>query len=149
VIHAIHWTKRSFVPEKQLTHLPSKWRQETKFCFLYITFVLYTISPLASWDSNLWAICCHDKRLEYWNPRRNLSVTFFHAVIFKGFVLFHSLYCKRAKAIPWQFWSRLLGSRKVRLTVFLENRYMKVVRLSGLSTRRLYPPGDIPGTHFC
>jgi len=26
---------------------------------------------------------------------------------------------------------------------------MKVVRLSALSTGRLYPPGNIPGTHFC
>ena len=26
---------------------------------------------------------------------------------------------------------------------------MKVVRLSALSTSRLYPPGNIPGTHFC
>jgi len=26
---------------------------------------------------------------------------------------------------------------------------MKVVRLSALRTGRLYPPGNIPGTHFC
>ena len=26
---------------------------------------------------------------------------------------------------------------------------MKVVRLSALRTDRLYPPGNIPGTHFC
>ena len=26
---------------------------------------------------------------------------------------------------------------------------MKVVRLSALGTGRLYPPGNIPGTHFC
>jgi hypothetical protein len=26
---------------------------------------------------------------------------------------------------------------------------MKVVRLSALRTSRLYPPGNIPGTHFC
>jgi hypothetical protein len=26
---------------------------------------------------------------------------------------------------------------------------MKVVRLSSLRTGRLYPPGNIPGTHFC
>jgi hypothetical protein len=26
---------------------------------------------------------------------------------------------------------------------------MKVVRLSTLSTGRIYPPGNIPGTHFC
>jgi len=27
---------------------------------------------------------------------------------------------------------------------FQDNRYMKVVRLSGLRTGRLYPPGNIP-----
>jgi hypothetical protein len=32
---------------------------------------------------------------------------------------------------------------------FLDNRRMKVVRLSALRTGRLYPPGKIPDTHFC
>ena len=31
---------------------------------------------------------------------------------------------------------------------FEDNRHMKVVRLSALRTGRLYPPGNIPGTHF-
>jgi len=26
---------------------------------------------------------------------------------------------------------------------------MKVVKLSALGTDHLYPPGNIPGTHFC
>ena len=32
---------------------------------------------------------------------------------------------------------------------FQDNRHMKVVRLSALRTGRLYPQGNIPGTHFC
>ena len=32
---------------------------------------------------------------------------------------------------------------------FQDNRHMKVVRLSALRTGLLYPPGNIPGTHFC
>ena len=32
---------------------------------------------------------------------------------------------------------------------FQDNRQIKVVRLSALSTGRLYPPGNIPVTHFC
>jgi hypothetical protein len=32
---------------------------------------------------------------------------------------------------------------------FLDNRHMKVVRLSALHTGRLYPLGNNPGTHFC
>jgi len=31
----------------------------------------------------------------------------------------------------------------------ISRRHMKVVRLSVLRTDRLYPPEDIPGTHFC
>ena len=33
--------------------------------------------------------------------------------------------------------------------IFQDNRRMKVVRLSALRTGCLYPPGNIPGTHFC
>jgi hypothetical protein len=32
---------------------------------------------------------------------------------------------------------------------FQHIQHMKVVRLSALRTCRLYPPGIIPGTHFC
>ena len=31
---------------------------------------------------------------------------------------------------------------------FQDNRHMKVVRLPALRNGRLYPPGNIPGTHF-
>ena len=53
------------------------------------------------------------------------------------------------KAVPLQAWTGPWGSMRLRLPEFLESWYMKVVRLSGLRTGRLYPPGDIPGTHFC
>ena len=32
---------------------------------------------------------------------------------------------------------------------FQDSRHMKVVRLASQRTGRLYPPGNIPGTHFC
>jgi len=32
---------------------------------------------------------------------------------------------------------------------FQDSQHMKVVRLSALFTGHLYPPGNIPGTHFC
>jgi hypothetical protein len=44
---------------------------------------------------------------------------------------------------------RPLGFQEVEAPIFLDNRHMKVVRLSALHTGRLYPPGKIPGTHFC
>jgi hypothetical protein len=39
--------------------------------------------------------------------------------------------------------------QEVEAVRFVDNRHMKVVRLSALRTGRLYPPGKIPGTHFC
>ena len=43
---------------------------------------------------------------------------------------------------PW-------GFQEVEAPRFTDNRHMKVVRLSALCTGRLYPPGNIPGIHFC
>jgi hypothetical protein len=43
---------------------------------------------------------------------------------------------------PW-------GFQEVEAPRFQDSRHMKVVRLSALCTGRLYPPGNIPGTHFC
>jgi hypothetical protein len=44
-------------------------------------------------------------------------------------------------------WSR--GYQEVKDPRFHDSRNMKVVRLSAVRTGRLYPPGNIPGTHFC
>jgi hypothetical protein len=44
--------------------------------------------------------------------------------------------------------SRPDGSRRLSPR-FQDKRYMKVARLSALYTGRLYPPGNIPGTHVC
>jgi len=41
------------------------------------------------------------------------------------------------------------GFQEVEAPRFQDSRHMKVVRLSGLRIGRLYPPGNIPGTHFC
>ena len=38
---------------------------------------------------------------------------------------------------------------EVEATRFQDSQQMKVVRLAAISTCRLYPPGNIPGTHFC
>ena len=32
---------------------------------------------------------------------------------------------------------------------FQNNRHMKVITMSALRNGRLYPPENIPGTHFC
>jgi hypothetical protein len=43
---------------------------------------------------------------------------------------------------PW-------GFQEVEAPRFQDNRHIKVVRLSALRTGRLYPKGNITGTHFC
>jgi hypothetical protein len=44
---------------------------------------------------------------------------------------------------------RPLGFQEVEAHRFLDNRHMKVVRLSALRTGRLYPPGNTPCIHVC
>jgi hypothetical protein len=57
--------------------------------------------------------------------------------------------CINNYSFPLQAWTGPWGFQEVEAPEFLDNRHMKVVRLSALSTGRLYPPGRIPGTHFC
>jgi hypothetical protein len=54
----------------------------------------------------------------------------------------------KGKAIPLQAWRSPGGSRSSRPPRFQDNQHMKVVRLSVLPTGRLYPPENIPVTHF-
>jgi hypothetical protein len=53
------------------------------------------------------------------------------------------IYCTdgKGKAVPLQAWTGPQGSRRL--------RHMNVVTLSALRTGRVYPPGNILGTHFC
>jgi hypothetical protein len=55
----------------------------------------------------------------------------------------------KGKAFPLQALDRPFGFQEVEAPKFLYDRHMKVVRLSVLRIGRLYPPGRIPGTHFC
>ena len=43
---------------------------------------------------------------------------------------------------PW-------GFQEVEAPGIQDSQHMKVVRLLALGTGRLYPPGNITGTHFC
>jgi hypothetical protein len=55
------------------------------------------------------------------------------------FCIFHKV--QQSLYRPW-------GFNEVEAIRFQDNRLMKVVRLSAIRTGRLYPPGNIPGTHF-
>jgi hypothetical protein len=67
-----------------------------------------------------------------------------------GWTLRFYLLCIYCKVKVKQSHYRPLGLQKVEAPRFLDNRHMKVVRLSALRTGRIYsPPGKVPGTHFC
>jgi hypothetical protein len=53
------------------------------------------------------------------------------------------------KAISVLAYYRLRGFQEVEALRFPDNRHMKVIRLSALRNVRLYPSGNIPGTHLC
>jgi len=55
----------------------------------------------------------------------------------------------KAKLCHYRPGHALSDSRRMRFPEFLGSRDMKVVRLSAVRTGNLYPPGDIPSTHFC
>jgi hypothetical protein len=56
--------------------------------------------------------------------------------------------CK-GKTTPVQAYYSSRGFQEVETPRFRNNRHMKVVRLSALSTGLLYHTGNIAGTHFC
>jgi len=55
---------------------------------------------------------------------------------------------KKVKSDPITGLDRPWGFQEVDAPRFQDNRHMKVV-MSTLHTGRLYPPGNIPGSHFC
>jgi hypothetical protein len=58
------------------------------------------------------------------------------------------LYVKRSSN-PITCLDRPSGVQEAEAPRFQDNRHVMVVRLSALRTGRFYPPGNIPGTHFC
>jgi len=54
----------------------------------------------------------------------------------------------KGTAVPVEACYRPVEFLEVEAPRFLDSRPMQVVRLSVLSTGCLYPPGNVPGTHF-
>ena len=54
----------------------------------------------------------------------------------------------KGKAIPVQACYMPIALQEVEAPRSQDNRHMKVVRLSAPRTGRLYPPKNIPATHF-
>ena len=63
-------------------------------------------------------------------------------------LLWHMWVLGCVKSNPITGLYRHWGFQEVQAPRFQDNQHMKVVRLSALHTGRLYPPGNIPGTHF-
>jgi len=61
------------------------------------------------------------------------------------FCVLTSVICK-GKTFPLQAWTGPEGSRRLKLPDF---KIVSLWRWSALRTGRLYPPWNIPGTHFC
>ena len=76
-------------------------------------------------------------------PNRNFTFKITSDVRFIGPTL------SKGKAIPFTGLDRPWVFQEVEAPRFQDNQHMKVVRLSALHTDRLYPPRNIPGTHFC
>jgi len=57
--------------------------------------------------------------------------------------------CEKGKAIPLQAWTGPEGSRRLRLPDFKTLDTWRWYGYQPYATGRLYPPGNIPGTHFC
>jgi hypothetical protein len=55
----------------------------------------------------------------------------------------------KGKATPVQAYGRTRWFQQIEVPRILDNRYMKVIRLSALRNGRLYASGNIQGTHFC
>jgi hypothetical protein len=64
-----------------------------------------------------------------------------------SFMLYQMVQVKHSNPITGL--DRPIEFQQVEAPKFQDNRYMKVVRLSALRTGHRYPPGIIPGTHFC
>ena len=54
----------------------------------------------------------------------------------------------KLKKISLRAWTGHEGSRRFKAPRFQDSPHMKVLKSSALGIGRLYPPGNIPGTHF-
>jgi hypothetical protein len=64
-------------------------------------------------------------------------------------VTFQVVYKGKGKINPITGLDRPWGFQEAEAPRFQKIWHMKVVRLSAISTGRLYPPENISGTHFC
>ena len=148
-----------------LLYLRYKSSWSCKFEF-FLCFAMYRYF----WNWEMFAQCTaisaekrqlHSFRWEAGNRRPQWSVSFFNMAqchyrwsrLGKKNSAYNTLinvgWISQGRAFPIQAWTGPLASRRLRIPGFLDSWHMKVVRLCALRTCRLYPSGNICGTHFC
>ena len=142
LVQSVHLQSCKKTRQTHAIHSPGGLIMKTFFCLLSLDLNF----PMGKKENYEWGTRKGEK-----NNRENKTA---HRHLFPS-GLFHFSCCtvystrRTGKAIPLQTWTAPWGFRKFRLPEFLENRHMKVVRLSTLRTGRLYLPGDTRGIHFC
>jgi hypothetical protein len=90
----------------------------------------------------------HDLRPLNHDVTLNYKTTHFLLLGLQAQAVIESSIKLHGKINPITGLDRPLGFKEVEAPKFLDNRHVKVVRLSTLCTGRLYSPGNISGTHF-
>ena len=138
--------QRSFICRKSTTwdrrlYFPSEGRSAEEF------FALKNPTASAGFETaNLRTKGQHatprpPKTLHYSTQKKHVKET--------GSLIYLGKLTREGKETLVQVWTASEGSRRLRLPEILDNQHMKMVGLSALRTGNLYPPRNIPSTHFC
>jgi hypothetical protein len=113
---------------------------------IYKTNLTRVLQEGKSWDGSIGLTCgIHMRAFCSVN-----SCTLFVA-IHSGVMAYctYSVCFTERKGHPITGLDRPWGFQGFEAPIFQDSRHMKVVRFSALNNGRLYPPGNIPGTHIC
>jgi hypothetical protein len=117
--------------------------------YIYITSAkLWWVTPskiLTFWNlshyyDNIFTSSVFAIIMKWWNQEVYKKPSYAFISVFFPFLsrAQHTKYTSLKVKLPEQAWTSPEGYRRLRLPDFLENRHMRVVRLSALSTDRLY-----------
>jgi hypothetical protein len=138
-IHMQQW-RTVYCFMKEFDHFgDANWmfHQRSLYCYQVIEVDESNPRLFRNGNVNIWPLFCLTHSIRHSPPLFQVAV--------RAHALYFSVKVKQSHYRP----DRPLGFQDIEAPRFLDNRHMKVVRLSALRTGRLYPPGNIPGTHLC